>query len=51
MAVGFVGACAFAALFVLAWVWYSVSTDVKEVAAEEAVAAEQVRDEENKEAT
>ena len=40
----------FTALFVLAWVWFSVSTDVKEVAAEEAVAAEHVKDEEDKEA-
>jgi cbb3-type cytochrome oxidase subunit 3 len=38
----------FAVLFVLGWVWYSVSTDVKEVAAEEAVAAEQLKDEEDK---
>jgi len=35
-------------LFVLGWVWYSVSTDVKEVAAEEAVAAEQLKDDEDK---
>ena len=35
-------------LFVLGWVWYSASTDVKEVAAEEAVAAEHVKDEEDK---
>ena len=35
-------------LFVLGWVWYSAATDVKEVAAEEAVAAEHVKDEEDK---
>lgn len=40
----------FAAVFVLGWVWYSVSTDVKEIEAEEAVAAEHVKDEEDKEA-
>lgn len=39
----------FGVLFVASWVWYSVATDVKEVAAEEAVAAEQVK-EESKEA-
>ena len=40
----------FVVLFVASWVWYSVATDVKEVAAEEAVAAEQVKEEEGKEA-
>jgi len=35
-------------LFVLGWMWYSAATDVKEVAAEEAVAAEHVKDEEDK---
>jgi len=38
----------FSVLFVMGWVWYSVATDVKEVAAEEAVAAEQLKEEEDK---
>lgn len=39
----------FAALFVLGWVCFSLSTDVKEIEAEEAVAAEHVKEEEDKE--
>lgn len=38
----------FTALFVLGWVCFSVSTDVKEIEAEEAVAAEHVKEEEDK---
>jgi TctA family transporter len=41
----------FAALFVLGWVCFSVSTDVKEIEAEEAVAAEHVKEEEDKAAS
>jgi hypothetical protein len=39
-----------AVVFVACWVWFSVVTDVKEVAAEEAVATEQREDDESKEA-
>jgi hypothetical protein len=38
----------FAVVFVACWVWFSVVTDVKEVAAEEAVATEQREDDEAK---
>jgi dolichol kinase len=40
----------FSVLFVASWVWFSVATDVKEVAAEEAVATERVKNDEVKEA-
>jgi dolichol kinase len=38
----------FAVVFVACWVWFSIVTDVKEVAAEEAVATEQREDDEAK---